>query len=169
MKRLDIIVQQQVVIMSRIYALEHGLPPHFWNSQPEAMPPSVLSYNSTQTPLTYNGTPAMSSINNRTPLTSLYNITSPLPTCTLSSLYNVTSPMPTFTTTLIWDWCTWVHFKAGWKRLNLSALLYARNYDYKSGGVAAFKELENAGLGTLEETKTRAGTKVNNSKDYFVP
>ena len=42
-----------------------------------------------------------------------------------------------------------------------------RDYAYNSGGVAAFKELENAGLGTLEETKTRAGTKVNNSKDYL--
>ena len=63
--------------------------------------------------------------------------------------------------------------KLAGKRLNLSALLYDkkfRDYEYNSGGVAAFKELENAGLGTLEETKTRAGgTKVNNSKDYFVP
>ena len=62
--------------------------------------------------------------------------------------------------------------KLAGKRLNLSALLYAkkfRDYEYKGGGVAAFKELENSGLGTMEETKTRAGTKVNNSKVYSVP
>ena len=62
--------------------------------------------------------------------------------------------------------------KLAGKRLNLSVMLYAkkfRGYNYKSRGVAAFKELGNAGLGTLEETKTRAVTKVNNSKDYFVP
>ena len=50
------------------------------------------------------------------------------------------------------------------KWLNLSALLYAkkfREYDYKTGAIAAFKELENAGLATLEETKTKTGTKVN--------
>ena len=115
----------------------------FWSFQPEAMPPSVLSYNSIPTPLTYNSTPTMSSINNRTPLTSFY-ITSPLPTCATTSLYNitfpmatctttslyvtssivtctttslyVTSPMLTFTTTSMWDWCTWVHFKADWKK-----------------------------------------------------
>lgn len=43
MKKLDVIVQQQLQIKSRIYALEHGLPLH----QPEVMPPS---YNSIPTP-----------------------------------------------------------------------------------------------------------------------
>ena len=59
--------------------------------------------------------------------------------------------------------------KLAGKRLKLSVLLYAiefRDYEYNS---EAFKELENAGLGILEETKIRTGTKVNNSKDYFVP
>ena len=42
------------------------------------------------------------------------------------------------------------------KRLNLSALLYAkkfRSHGYKSGAITAFKELEKAGLGSLEESK----------------
>ena len=153
MKRLDIIVQQQVVIMSWIYALEHGLPPHFWSSQPEAMPPSVLSYNNIPTPLTYNSTPTMSSINNRTPLTSFY-ITSPMPTFTTTSLYNITFPMATCTTTSLYVTssivtCTTTSLyvtspmltslqsqseigapgytlKLTGKRLNLSALLYAK-------------------------------------------
>lgn len=49
------------------------------------------------------------------------------------------------------------------KRLNLSALLYAKKFrecDYKTGAIEAFKQLETTGLGTLEETKTKTGTKV---------
>lgn len=87
-------------MMSCIYAFEYELP-HFWNSQPEAMPPSVKSYNSIQTVLTYNGTPAMSSIYNSTPMTSPYLI-SAMSTCSgtpMTSLYNVTSPMSTFNST----------------------------------------------------------------------
>ena len=49
------------------------------------------------------------------------------------------------------------------KRLNLSALLYAKKFrahGYKSGAIAAFKELEKAGLGTLEDSKSKSGTMV---------
>ena len=52
------------------------------------------------------------------------------------------------------------------------APLYAKKFrddEYKRGGVAACKELENAELGLLEETKIRARTKVDNSTNYFVP
>ena len=45
-------------MMSRIYALEHGLP-HCWNPQSEAMPPSVLSYNRIPTSLPYDGLPTI--------------------------------------------------------------------------------------------------------------
>ena len=43
------------------------------------------------------------------------------------------------------------------RKLNFTALLYAkrfRNHGYKKGALAAFRELEEAGLGVLEDTKT---------------
>lgn len=46
------------------------------------------------------------------------------------------------------------------KKLNLSALLYAKNFwyrGYKTGAPAAFGELELAGLGTLDTKKTKSG------------
>ena len=49
------------------------------------------------------------------------------------------------------------------KRLNLTALLYAkrfRSHGYKTGALAAFNELEEAGLGSLEMRQTKSG-KVN--------
>ena len=45
-------------------------------------------------------------------------------------------------------------------KLNLTALLYAkkfRNHGYKTGALAAFNELEEAGLGTLETNSTKTG------------
>jgi len=50
------------------------------------------------------------------------------------------------------------------KKLDLSALSYAkkyRDYDYKTGATKAFNDLEEAGFGSIEETKTTAGTKVD--------
>lgn len=47
------------------------------------------------------------------------------------------------------------------KKLNLTALLYAkrfRNHGYKKGALAAFHELEEAGLGVMETKKTKSGT-----------
>ena len=46
------------------------------------------------------------------------------------------------------------------RKLNLTALLYAkrfRNHGYKKGALAAFRELEEAGLGVLEDKKTKSG------------
>ena len=47
------------------------------------------------------------------------------------------------------------------KKLDLTALLYAkwfRNHGYKKGALSAFRELEEAGLGTTEERKGKNGT-----------
>ena len=49
------------------------------------------------------------------------------------------------------------------KRLNLSALLYAKRfqaYGYKVGRLAAFRELQADEMGTLEDVKTKAVTMV---------
>ena len=46
------------------------------------------------------------------------------------------------------------------KKLNLTALLYAkklRAHGYRKGGIKAFKELESAGLGVMEEHKVKSG------------
>ena len=46
------------------------------------------------------------------------------------------------------------------RKLNLTALLYAkrfRNNGYKKGALAAFRELEEAGLGVMETKKTKSG------------
>ena len=46
------------------------------------------------------------------------------------------------------------------RKLNLTALLYAkrfRNHGYKKGALAAFRELEEAGLGVMETKKTKSG------------
>ena len=53
------------------------------------------------------------------------------------------------------------------KQLNLTALLYAkkfRNHGYKSGALAAFAELEAAGLGTMITNTTKSGSVRN----YFI-
>ena len=45
------------------------------------------------------------------------------------------------------------------QKLNLTALLYAkrfRYYGYRTGALAAFSELEKAGLGTLETVKAKS-------------
>ena len=47
------------------------------------------------------------------------------------------------------------------RKLNLTALLYAKrfhNHGYKKGALAAFYELEEAGLGVVEAKKTKSGT-----------
>lgn len=45
------------------------------------------------------------------------------------------------------------------RRLNLTALLYAkrfRDHGYKTGALAAFNELEEAGLGMIEKVKAKS-------------
>ena len=45
----------------------------------------------------------------------------------------------------------------------MSALSYAkkyRDYDYKTGATKAVNDLEEAGLGSIEQTKTTAGTNI---------
>ncbi len=55
------------------------------------------------------------------------------------------------------------------RRLNLTALLYAKRFryhGYKSGALAAFSELEEAGLGTLETVKAKSAVVSFESVNY---
>ena len=57
------------------------------------------------------------------------------------------------------------------RKLNLTALLYAkkfRNHGYKTGALAAFGDLEAAGLGTLEISRTKTGKVKIKIKVYIL-